>query len=112
MKPKFYNKDGSLTRYALACGYIEHGRCGTRLAQICSNGVLIVTTDDGVTLYDGLSVTYARQAIARYERRWRKYTRKPWSMERCGDGVRIREHGVVRFTGASVAEAMQVAEGF
>lgn len=23
MKPKFYNKKGQLTRYALACGYIE-----------------------------------------------------------------------------------------
>ena len=23
MKPKFYNKNGTLTAYALACGYIE-----------------------------------------------------------------------------------------
>jgi len=23
MDPKFYNKDGSLTRYALSCGYVQ-----------------------------------------------------------------------------------------
>jgi hypothetical protein len=45
MNPKFYNKDGSLTRYSLACGYIE--KRGTdeayvTLEQISSNGALVV----------------------------------------------------------------------
>ncbi len=45
--PKFYRKDGLLTAYALACGYVEtydRGALSSRLYK--SIGIYIVTTRD------------------------------------------------------------------
>ena len=44
-KRQFYTKRGFLTRYALACGYVEirgNDESGVRLEQISSNGTLRV----------------------------------------------------------------------
>ena len=34
MKDMFKNKDGSLTRYAFACGYMEQVECGDKRLQL------------------------------------------------------------------------------
>jgi len=34
MKDKFKNKDGSLTRYSFACGYMEQVECGDKRLQL------------------------------------------------------------------------------
>jgi hypothetical protein len=68
MNSKFYTKRGELTRYALACGYIE--KRGTdeayaKLEQICSNGTLRVIVGGrwyrGDWLYHGTNLTDARK---------------------------------------------------
>ena len=68
--PMFHTKDGWLTRYALACGYVE--RRGTdeayaKLQQICSNGALEVIVGGrwyrGPPIYRGLSLTEARKVF-------------------------------------------------
>ena len=70
MKPVFYTKAGQLTRYALACGYIERrgpkNERSVTLEQICSNGALRVVAHhgDGIhrEVYLGPSLKNARAA--------------------------------------------------
>lgn len=71
MKNSFYNRNGSLTRYALACGYVEtfgDDERGVRLEQFSSNGALRVIQDGRwhrEVLYLGPSLGAARRAFER-----------------------------------------------
>ncbi len=69
MSPKFYTKSGRLTRYALACGYVEKkgdDEAGAVMEQLCSNGVLRVMQRGRwgrKELYCGPSLWAARKAL-------------------------------------------------
>lgn len=53
-------KAGRLTRYALACGYVETN-AGARLSiPSPSAGVLLVTSPEGGALYNGRNLKHAR----------------------------------------------------
>lgn len=66
--PKFYTKAGRLTRYGLACGYVESFRLGAFSARLempaPSAGVIRVTeNDDAMRIaYNGRSLVVARRA--------------------------------------------------
>lgn len=60
---KFYTKRGFLTRYALACGYVDRRGNGARLEQVSSNGSLRVYGPGGPCAYIGYSLAAARRAF-------------------------------------------------
>jgi hypothetical protein len=70
-EPVFYTKRNRLTRYALACGYIERGGTGDeaykKLEQISSNGTLRVIVGGryyrGPEFYLGSNLTQARKVF-------------------------------------------------
>ena len=67
--PKFYNADGSLTRYGFACGYIESTRKGNShltmwLEHNCYH--VRLTNDHGRVFWDVFDSNQLTQARKRY----------------------------------------------
>ena len=68
-KRMFYTRRGFLTRYALACGYVEirgDAESGVRLEQVSSNGLLRVAGTGRWLrhdIYNGPSLRDARHAF-------------------------------------------------
>lgn len=67
--PRFYNADGSLTRYGLACGYIESTREGNShltiwLEHNCYH--VRLTNDNGRVFWDTFDSNQLTQARKRY----------------------------------------------
>jgi hypothetical protein len=62
---KFYTQREQLTRYALACGYIERRNGYTLSMPAPSAGVYQVTADEGGIVYNGRSLKEARKSMSR-----------------------------------------------
>lgn len=113
MSKPLQNKDGSISAQGFACGYVDtsHGH-GTRIEA--RHGVYLACADGGyAVLYNGPKLSEARKACRDYSRLARRYWFKPYGTEAQGVGAeyvaRIRRHGVIIGTGATLADAMREA---
>lgn len=75
-KFRFYTADGWLTRYGLACGYVEirgDDESGVRLEQVSSNGALRVIGTGrwirGENMWLGRDLKAARKAFRNFDHR-------------------------------------------